>query len=81
MVGVGLGELRKGENELSMKKRILLALHITIELVVVLGISPETSCDSAIGCHPGLEPPPPGPNTVHDVSGLIPKIIAKSIVI
>ncbi len=39
MVGiqVGLGEPRKGENELSMKK-ILLAVQITIELVVFLGI-------------------------------------------
>ncbi len=37
MVGVGLGELRKGENELSMKK-VLLAVQITIELVVFLGI-------------------------------------------
>jgi hypothetical protein len=43
MVGVGLGELRKGENELSMKKKILLAVQITIELVDILGISPETS--------------------------------------
>jgi hypothetical protein len=35
MVGVGLGELRNGGNEWSMKKRILLAVQITIELVVV----------------------------------------------
>ncbi len=35
MVGVGLGELRKGGNE--FKKKILLAVQITIELVVFLG--------------------------------------------
>ncbi len=48
MVGVGLGELRKGENdsnELSMKKENLLAVQITIELVDILGITPETSCN------------------------------------
>ncbi len=38
MIGVSLRELRKGENELSMKKRILLAVQITIELVALLGI-------------------------------------------
>jgi hypothetical protein len=37
IVGVGLGELRKGGNELSKKKK-LLAVQITIELVVLLGI-------------------------------------------
>ncbi len=42
MKGVGIGELRKGENDLSRKK-ILLAFQITIELVVVLGITRETS--------------------------------------
>jgi hypothetical protein len=43
MVGVGLGELRNGENELSTKKKILLAVQITIELVVFLGIRRGTS--------------------------------------
>jgi hypothetical protein len=42
-VGVGLGELRKGENELSMRKE---AVQITIELVVFLGIRTETSCQA-----------------------------------
>jgi hypothetical protein len=48
MVGVSLRELRKGGKELSMKKEyILLAIQITIEVVVVFGITPETSCNSA----------------------------------
>ncbi len=45
MVGIGLGELKKGENELS-KKKILLAVQITIELAVFLGIRGETLCRS-----------------------------------
>jgi hypothetical protein len=43
MVGVGLGELRKGGNEFKQGKRILLAVQITIELVVFLGIRRGTS--------------------------------------
>ncbi len=49
MVGVGLRGLRKKENELSNKNRILLAIQITTELVVFLGIRTGASCDS-IGC-------------------------------
>jgi hypothetical protein len=37
MVGVDLGELGKGENELS-KKKLLIAIQITIELVAFWGI-------------------------------------------
>ncbi len=44
MVGVGLGKLRKGGNELSKEKGMLLAFQITTELVVFLGI--KKSCSS-----------------------------------
>jgi hypothetical protein len=37
MVGVGLGELRKGENELSKKKEYFLAVQITTELELWAG--------------------------------------------
>ncbi len=43
MVGVGLGELKKW---IEHEKRILLAVQITNELVVFLGIRTETSCES-----------------------------------
>jgi hypothetical protein len=48
MVGVGLGEPRKGENELSKKKEYFSRSN-TIELVVFLGIRTGTPCYSDIG--------------------------------
>jgi hypothetical protein len=42
-VGIGLGERKKGESELSKKIIIFLAVQTTIELVVFLGIRRETS--------------------------------------
>ena len=82
MVGVGLGKLRKGGNELSMKKKIHLAVQITIELVVVLGDSRDFVAESLYLLYilyllhqlcASWE--------IHDVSGLIPKLSTNSIVI